>query len=146
MSGAPGLSAYQVAVLNGFRGSEADWLKSLVGRRGESIKGDQGERGPSAYEVALANGFRGTQAAWLDSLRGRDGIRGDKGERGEPGEMLVKQVPAPKPTRWDATVIRDPYRDQVAGMVIRSDLGAQWEVSVSRNDSDQIGEIVVQAI
>jgi hypothetical protein len=29
--GAPGLSAYQIAVLNGFVGTEEEWLESLAG-------------------------------------------------------------------------------------------------------------------
>lgn len=31
LPGPPGLSAYQVAVLNGFVGTEAEWLASLEG-------------------------------------------------------------------------------------------------------------------
>lgn len=36
--GDDGLSAYQVAVINGYKGSQADWLASLVGPKGD--KGD----------------------------------------------------------------------------------------------------------
>ena len=54
--GVQGLSAFQVAVVNGFPGSQSDWLASLVG--------------PSAYEVAVANGFVGTEPEWLASLVG----------------------------------------------------------------------------
>lgn len=50
-----GYSAYEVAVLNGFVGSEEEWLESLKGETGE-----QGERG-------------------------EPGQRGDKGDRGDPG-------------------------------------------------------------
>jgi hypothetical protein len=39
--GANGLSAYQVAVANGFAGTQAEWLASLKGE-----KGDQGDQGP----------------------------------------------------------------------------------------------------
>lgn len=39
--GVPGLSAYQVAVANGFAGTQAQWLDSLVGE-----DGDQGPQGP----------------------------------------------------------------------------------------------------
>ncbi|MGH8032522.1 MAG: hypothetical protein ACREO8_09205 [Luteimonas sp.] len=40
-AGAAGLSAYQVAVANGFAGTQAQWLASLQGEQGE-----QGEQGP----------------------------------------------------------------------------------------------------
>lgn len=40
--GPQGLSAYQVAVANGFAGTQAEWLASLKGE-----KGDQGDQGPA---------------------------------------------------------------------------------------------------
>ena len=43
-TGENGLSAYEIAVINGFSGSESEWLKSLVGPKGD--KGDTGEQGP----------------------------------------------------------------------------------------------------
>lgn len=51
-SGPPGMSAYQMALNEGFVGTEEEWLKSL-----------------SAYGIALDNGFVGTEEEWLDSLR-----------------------------------------------------------------------------
>ena len=44
-----GKSAYELAVSNGYDGTEVEWLASLVG--------ETGERGKSAYEVALDNGY-----------------------------------------------------------------------------------------
>lgn len=38
-----GKSAYEVAVANGFKGTETEWLDSLKGEKGD--KGDQGEKG-----------------------------------------------------------------------------------------------------
>ena len=40
LKGDDGLSAYQVAVIDGYKGSQADWLASLVGPKGD--KGDTG--------------------------------------------------------------------------------------------------------
>lgn len=75
---ADGLSAYEVALQNGFIGTEEEWLQSLKGEQGpQGIQGDkgdkgdrgeQGEKGLSAYQVAIANGFVGTEAEWLQSL------------------------------------------------------------------------------
>lgn len=66
-----GKSAYQIAVDNGFLGTEAQWLASLMG-----------VQGLSAYQVALANGFVGTQAQWLASLIGPQGTQGPAGPSG----------------------------------------------------------------
>lgn len=55
-----GQSAYEVAVENGFKGSEAEWL--------ESLKGPKGDPGKSAYEVAVDNGFQGDEADWIHKL------------------------------------------------------------------------------
>ena len=57
--GEQGKSAYQVAVDNGFVGTENEWLDSLKGIQGKS-----------AYQVAVDNGFVGTENEWLDSLKG----------------------------------------------------------------------------
>lgn len=50
-----GLSAYEVAVQNGYTGTEAEWLESLIGN--------------SAYEEAVKNGFDGTFAEWVETLK-----------------------------------------------------------------------------
>lgn len=60
--GPRGYSAYEVAVQNGFEGSESAWLASLVGAKGD--KGDPGN----------------------DGERGLEGPRGKEGPRGETGE------------------------------------------------------------
>lgn len=52
-----GLSAYEVAVQEGFTGTQAEWTASLKGSDGQS-----------AYEAALAAGFVGTQAEFNTSL------------------------------------------------------------------------------
>ena len=48
-----GLSAYDIAVANGFVGTEAAWLASLKGERGS--KGEQGEPGKDADVEAIVN-------------------------------------------------------------------------------------------
>ena len=45
--GPQGMSAYQVALDAGFVGTESEWLASLRGPAGESIKGDRGDDGAS---------------------------------------------------------------------------------------------------
>jgi hypothetical protein len=97
-AGGDGLSAYEVAVENGFIGTEVEWLESLVGDTGpqgpsgaagtngtNGTQGIQGEAGLSAYEIALDNGFVGTEAEWLDSLVGEQGPQGIQGIQGIQG-------------------------------------------------------------
>ena len=76
--GADGLSAYQLALENGFVGTEEQWLESLK-------TGAQGADGLSAYEVAVENGFEGTVNQWLESLKGEKGDTGAQGEKGDTG-------------------------------------------------------------
>lgn len=63
-----GYSAYEVAVINGFVGTEVQWLQSLIG-----------EDGLSAYQLWLQQGNTGTVQDFLDSLRGQDGYTPIKG-------------------------------------------------------------------
>lgn len=67
-----GLSAYQVAVNNGFIGSELQWIESLKGDTGADSH-VQGPSGLSAYQIALNNGFSGSASDWLASLKGTKG-------------------------------------------------------------------------
>jgi hypothetical protein len=84
--GGDGLSAYEVAVANGFVGTEVEWLASLVGADGaDGTNGADGADGLSAYQVAVANGFVGSQAAWLASLVGATGAAGTNGTNGTNG-------------------------------------------------------------
>lgn len=98
-NGKDGLSAYQIALQHGYKGSEADWLDSLIGPPGVDGDGKPGEPGKngkdglSAYEIALKNGFKGTEAEWLESLRGKDGADGE-GSSYEPieGDVPLKPI------------------------------------------------------
>ena len=78
--GAAGKSAYEVAVDEGFDGTEADWLESLRGEPGS--RGGIGPEGKSAYEIAVKEGFEGDELEWLDSLKGTPGQPGKDGTSG----------------------------------------------------------------
>lgn len=82
--GIQGLSAYQVAVQHGFEGTEAEWLISLKGEKGETgPKGDKGDTGEKG-----ATGERGPQG--LQGERGLQGIQGEQGEQGIQGPIGPK--------------------------------------------------------
>lgn len=82
--GKDGKSAYQIAIENGFAGTEIEWLESLKGADGQD--GINGSDGSSAYEIAVANGFIGTESEWLVSLKGSDGKDGVNGKDGADGQ------------------------------------------------------------
>lgn len=71
--GIQGLSAYQVAVQHGFEGTEAEWLISLKGEKGETgPKGDKGDTGEKGDQ-----GEQGPQGP-----KGETGPQGPKGDTG----------------------------------------------------------------
>ena len=58
-----GYSAYELAVINGFSGTEKEWLASLKGEKGE--KGDTGKNGANGISVdssLLANALKGEKS------------------------------------------------------------------------------------
>lgn len=91
--GKDGLSAYELAVQNGFTGTLAEWLAFLKGKDGENgvdgKNGVNGSDGKSAYIIAMEHGFVGTETEWLESLRGadnKDGLPGKDGKNGVDGK------------------------------------------------------------
>lgn len=109
-----GYSAYRLAVLDGFEGTEQEWLESLIGPQGKSayqvaldngfegtvaewLASLVGAQGKSAYQVAVDNGFVGTEAEWLESLIGEDGrsayqVAVDNGFDGTVAEWLASLI------------------------------------------------------
>jgi hypothetical protein len=69
--GMDGDSAYQVAVANGFSGTESEWLASLIGAAG--VTGQQGLQG--------AQGPKGDQ--------GDTGATGPQGPKGDQGDTTA---------------------------------------------------------
>lgn len=59
-----GKSAYEIAVINGFKGTETEWLESLKGADGETgAKGDKGEKGDKGDKGDTGAGFPAVTAA-----------------------------------------------------------------------------------
>ncbi len=100
--GPRGQSAYELAVSDGFQGTAAQWLISLIGPVGDSaydvavklgytgteqqwIDSLNGTDGESAYEIAVRNGYTGSEIDWLNSLHGKDGVDGQDGQDGTDG-------------------------------------------------------------
>lgn len=114
-TGADGLSAYQVAVINGYQGSQTEWIASLVGPKGD--KGETGDAGKdfkivkTFTSIAEMNGdgfsdgdfamiasdvndpddgklyvWNGTSFTYIADLSGSQGIKGDTGKPGDKGD------------------------------------------------------------
>ena len=154
--GGNGKSAFEIAVENGFVGTESEWLESLRGKDG--AVGPQGEQGPpgangqpgrdgmngsdgingkSAFEIAVENGFIGTETDWLESLKGKDGADGrdgadgavgSQGEQGPPGKDGVTPDMSEYPTKADyedlqrkLQSLQDSAMDYILGLTNRCD-------------------------
>ena len=97
LSGEDGLSAYQVAVDNGFTGSEYEWLESLKGQDGqdgqdgrsfdyESLTPEQKE------EIKGEKGDKGDPLTWSDLTQTQiDELRGNDGNDGKSAYELAVQ-------------------------------------------------------
>jgi hypothetical protein len=92
-----GASAYEVALDNGFVGTEAEWLDSLIGDTGPTgltgPAGADGATGPAGADgLNGTNGLDGakgdtgdTGPAGADGLNGTNGLDGAKGDTGDTG-------------------------------------------------------------
>ena len=65
-NGKDGLSAYQIAVANGFIGTQQQWVESLGGIKGD--KGDNGDNGWSPVLTAVPRGSDETVLQVVDRL------------------------------------------------------------------------------
>ena len=126
-NGEKGSSAYQIAVEQGYQGSESDWLSSLKGDKGEKgntgAKGNPGQNGAegkSAYAIAVEHGYENSEDEWLLSLKGEKGDtgeRGEKGEKGDPGDRGLQGVPGEKGEKGDAGVAGKDGFSPIANVV-----------------------------
>ena len=100
-----GLSAYEIAVDNGFDGTEQEWLQSLKGQQGkkgeQGLKGDKGEQGLQGIQGEKGDtgekGDKGDSFTYADftqeqltSLKGEKGDKGDKGDTSTYDDAEIK--------------------------------------------------------
>ena len=82
-TGATGKSAYEVAVDEGYTGTESEWLASLVGPQGPT--GATGATGPQGPQ-----GEQGVQGE--TGPKGDTGEQGPKGDKGDPGTNAIPDI------------------------------------------------------
>lgn len=88
-----GKSAYEVAVENGFSGTETEWLASLKGATGApGADGKDGTDGKTPYVGDNGNWYIGAD----DTGKPSRGAKGDKGEKGDKGDTGEKGAQGPQ--------------------------------------------------
>ena len=88
LKGKDGLNNYQLAVKHGYQGTEEQFAKDIipksnyerakelegfVGTEEEYLQSIHGAPGKSIYDIAVRKGFVGSEQAYLDSQKGKDG-------------------------------------------------------------------------
>ncbi|MDE5582229.1 MAG: hypothetical protein K2J08_00795 [Ruminococcus sp.] len=121
VNGKDGLSAYEIALENGFVGTVSDWLESLKGADG--LPGKDGIDGINGVDGK--DGVDGTNGK--DGTDGRDGVNGQNGSDGENGlsayEIAVKNGFTGSEEEWLQSIIPDlsPYITRVEVLKIVED-------------------------
>lgn len=114
-----GVSAYQAWLDQGNFGTEADFIASLKGS-----KGDSGFNGMSAYDHWKTQGNTGTVQDFLDSLIGPQGVKGDKPLHQWAGTLLQFENPDGS---WGASVD------------LKGEKGDKGDTPVAEWDGTQLG-------
>ena len=88
LKGKDGLNNYQIAVKHGYQGTEEQFAKDIIPKsnyeRAKELQGFHGTEvdylvslhgapGESIYDIAVRKGFVGSEQAYLDSQKGKDG-------------------------------------------------------------------------
>lgn len=117
--GADGKSAYEIALENGFEGTEAEWLESLKGDTGpagpQGEKGETGDAGPSGPQ-----GETGPQGP-----QGETGPQGPQGETGPVGPQGPAGADGRTPVRG-TDYWTDADKAEIKAYVDEAILGGAW--------------------
>ena len=164
-TGEDGASAYEVAVENGFVGTEEEWLESLVGPQGEpftyddftqdqldGLQGPIGETGEDGEDGQDGKGWK-AEGTGYDSDTGKvsfasdDGLgftTGDlRGEKGQPGDGIHVQgsVDSEADLPPSGNEVGDGYIDNTTGdLWIWGDDGAWHDVGHVQGPQGEQGE------
>ncbi|HHU84247.1 MAG TPA: hypothetical protein GXZ23_03640 [Clostridiales bacterium] len=137
--GRNGLSAYELAVANGYMGTLDEWLESL---RADS-NGQDGKDGKSTYELAVENGFEGTLAEWLESLNGKDGSNGKSAY-----ELAVEKGYTGTEEQWLASLIGEKGADGKDGVNGKDGLNglSAYEIAVANGYNGTLQDWLVSLV
>ena len=126
--GTDGKSAYQIAVDNGYVGTESTWVASLKG-----VKGDTGAQGPQ--------GIQGEQGPKGD--KGDPGLQGPQGDKGDAGEQGPKGDKGDNGKSAYDVAVENGYVGDASSWVasLKGDKGDPGDIP-----TDKINEVINQAI
>ena len=116
-----GKSAYEVAVENGFSGTETEWLASLKGATGApGADGRDGEDGKTPYVGDNGNWYIGTD----DTGKPSRGVKGEPGKDGVTPTFSIESVETGEPgTDADVTMTGDAPNHGLRFVIPRGDKG-----------------------
>ena len=116
-----GKSAYEVAVENGFSGTETEWLASLKGATGApGANGKDGENGKTPYVGDNGNWYIGAD----DSGKPSRGAKGEPGQDGVTPTFSIESVETGEPgTDADVTMTGDAPNHGLKFVIPRGDKG-----------------------
>ena len=116
-----GKSAYEVAVENGFSGTETEWLASLKGEPGApGAPGKDGENGKTPYVGDNGNWYIGTD----DTGKPSRGAKGEPGQDGVTPTFSIESVETGEPgTDADVTMTGDAPNHGLKFVIPRGDKG-----------------------
>ena len=156
-NGYDGLSAYDVAVNNGFDGTEEEWLASLQGKDGFSPIIDPTDNG-YGYDIYIEGiNLSGSWDSWNISIHnGKDGKDGEDGKDGVDGtvafeELTEEQRESLRGEPGESYVLTDADKREIADMIEGSDATIPEEVTehITRTDNphkvtaEQVGAVPV---
>jgi hypothetical protein len=121
--GEDGLSAYEVAVANGYQGTEQQWLISLEGADGAT--GPEGPIGPQGPQGSVGNqGIPGDQGIQgIQGIQGVQGVPGENGSPGAPGSVWFSGTGSPSA---GTGIVGDWYLDDANGDVYEKTGASSW--------------------
>ena len=116
-----GKSAYEVAVENGFSGTETEWLASLKGATGApGANGKDGENGETPYVGDNGNWYIGAD----DTGKPSRGAKGEPGQDGVTPTFSIESVETGEPgTDADVTMTGDAPNHGLRFVIPRGDKG-----------------------
>ena len=116
-----GKSAYEVAVENGFSGTETEWLASLKGEPGAAgASGKDGENGKTPYIGDNGNWYIGTD----DTGKPSRGAKGEPGQDGVTPTFSIESVETGEPgTDADVTMTGDAPNHGLKFVIPRGNKG-----------------------
>lgn len=147
--GKDGKSAYEVAVKNGFEGTEAEWLESLKGEKGDKgeqgIQGIQGETGEAGFsptiEVITPN--QNESIIRLTDINGTKTIFVSDGQDGADGAHGVGCTHS-----WDGTVLTVTSASGTSSADLKGEKGEQGtgvSVKASASECVAVGDAYIDA-